>query len=469
MTKRYSSLALAALLVGCTVGPDYHRPESRVSSQWLEPAAEGQVDAEWWRSFDDPQLSALVERALGSSPDLREAEARLTEARANRDAARGGRLPQATVAGSATRNVLSENGQLLVANIPGFDRSFPLYDIGFDASWELDFWGKQRRSVEAADSRVDAAMWGRRDARVMLIAELARAYVDLRGAQADLAIAEDGLAAQTELASLLHLRFRAGEANRIEADRQESQRAGAQAARDVLAAQVAAATYRIAVLVGERPEDIVADLRQPGAIPEPPATIVSGVRSELLERRPDVRRAERELAAATASIGVAKADLFPRFSLTGTIGQQARDPGDITSGGSTRLTIGPTFSWPIFSAGRIRAQVRAADARAEAAAARYEKAVVGALADSESAANRFGNASSAAQAARVALERETNAYDLVKLRVSRGEDDRLALMQARLKHAEALRQERDAAAARASAAIALYKSLGGGWSGEPES
>jgi len=463
-------LALAPLLLGvsgCTVGPDYERPETTIAENWLEPAVPGPVDADWWSSFGDAQLASLIERAIASSPDLREAEARLAEARANRDAARGGRLPQVEAAGSATENVLSENGQLPVGAIPGFDRQFSLFDLGFDASWELDFWGRNRRQIEAAEARADAALWGRRDALVSLVAELARNYVELRGAQAELAAAEEQVAARAELARLTGLLFDAGETSRIEAEQAESQRAAVAAVRDGLAAQAAAAAYRIAVLVGDPPEDVVPALRESSPIPEPPSTIVSGVRSELLERRPDIRRAERELAAATADIGVATADLFPRFSLLGSVGLQAREPGDLLSESSGRVMVGPSFSWPIFSGGRIRARIRGADARAEGAAARYDRAVIGALAESESAANRFANATSAAAEASAALERETQAYRLTEMRVEQGEDDRLALMRARLRMAEAQSRERNAAEARTTAAVALYKALGGGWDAAP--
>lgn len=459
---------LLLVLAGCTVGPDYERPETAVAESWLEPAVPGQVDAEWWRSFGDPQLAALVERAIASSPDLREAEARLAEARANRDAARGGRSPQVEATGSATENVLSKNGQLPIANTPGFDREFSLFDLGFDASWELDFWGRNRRQTEAAEARADAALWGRRDALVALVAELARNYVELRRAQADLAIAEERVAAQAELARLTRLRFNAGEASRIEAEQVEGQRAVAAAARDGLAGEAAAAAYRIAVLVGAPPEEVVPGLREIAPIPEPPATIVSGVRSELLERRPDIRRAERVLAAASADVGVATADLFPRFSLLGGVGIQARDPGDLLSEGSGRLAFGPSFSWPVFSGGRIRAQIRASDARAETAAARYERAVIRALSESESAANRFANASSAAVEASAALERESSSYRLIEMRADHGEDDRLTLIRALLRMLEAQSRERNAAEARATAAIGLYKALGGGWAATPE-
>ena len=213
MTRSLSAL-LPLLLAGCTVGPDYERPETALAENWLEPAVPGRIDAVWWRSFGDPQLTALVERTITSSPELREAEARLAEARANRDAVRGGRSPQVEAAGSTTENVLSENGQLPVASIPGFDREFSLFDLGFDARWELDFWGRNRRQIEAAEARVDAALWGQRDVLVSIIAELARNYVELRRAQADLAIAEARVAAHTELARLTKLRFNAGAASR---------------------------------------------------------------------------------------------------------------------------------------------------------------------------------------------------------------------------------------------------------------
>lgn len=463
-----TTLPAIALFSACTVGPNYRAPPIAVSNQWIEPATGGEVDLRWWASFGDPTLTSLVERALRSSHDLKEASARLAEARANRDAVAGGRLPQVEAKGAATRNLVSENGQLPVADIPGFKRSYSLYDLGFDASWELDLWGRNRREVEAADARGEAAELSRRDVMVTLIAEVARNYVDYRQAQASEALAAQELAANTQLADLTALRFRAGEASKIDADQLASGRSTSQSALDQARIAASAAAYRIATLVGLPAEEVVPTLRaSEGPIPTPPETIVSGVRSDLLLRRSDVRRAERELAAASADIGVATADLFPRFSLIGSLGQQARSPGDLLSSASTRLSIGPSFSWPIFSAGRIRAQIRAADARADAAAARYEKAVIGALSDSESAANRVANAVSAALAAQRALEEERRAFRLSSLRMSRGEDDRLDLERSRLRLVQADRRQKDALAAYANAAVALYKSLGGGWGPMP--
>ncbi|MFT3967254.1 MAG: TolC family protein, partial [Sphingobium sp.] len=221
---RLSFIAPVLLLAACTVGPDYRRPAiPAASGAWTEPAdAAGAVDPLWWRQFGDPALTALIERALAKAPDMAEAEARLREARANRDAAAGGALPGLTAKGSYTGNRLSENGQFPIDAIPGFARAFPLFDLGFDASWELDLWGRNRRKVEGAAARADAAEAGRRDAMVALSAEIARNYVDLRAAQAD-ARALAGIAeADAELARLTRLRFDAGEASRLDLDGADS-------------------------------------------------------------------------------------------------------------------------------------------------------------------------------------------------------------------------------------------------------
>jgi multidrug efflux system outer membrane protein len=455
---------LLILLPGCSVGPDYERPASpATAATWLEGGAPGAVDQLWWHQFNDAQLTALIERALRSSPDLAEAEARLREARANRDAAAGGALPGVNATGSVTENELSRNGQIPVGSIPGFTRQFSLFDLGFDASWEIDLWGRQRRKIEAASARRAAAEASLDDVRVMLAAEIARNYLDLRAAQSQAAALEAAAGADAELARLTRLRFDAGEASRLDLDNAESTaRTSASAVPEARSAATAAA-YRIAVLVGAPPDAVVPELRTPAALPQSPDSILVGVRSDLLERRPDVRRAEREYAAATAEIGVAKADLFPRFSLFGTIGQQARNAGDLTSAASTRFQLGPSFSWPIFAAGTIRAQVRAADARADAAAARYEKAVLGALSDSEVAINRYLNARAGLAEAEGALAAQNASLRLSRQRAERGEDDRLALMRATRAQIGTERAAIAARQAEAQAAVALFKALGGGW------
>jgi NodT family efflux transporter outer membrane factor (OMF) lipoprotein len=464
MKRLFPLLLAASALAGCTVGPNYAKPNVAVGAEWSEPANVGAVDLAWWDRFNDPQLTALIQRAVAGSPDLAQARARLAEARANRDATAGGRLPSVTAKGSATENVLSENGQLPVSKIPGFSREFPLFDLGFDASWEVDLWGRQTRRMQGAEARVEAAEYARRDVMLSLIAEVARSYLDLRGAQADQASAEGLAAADAELARLTGMRFNAGEASRLELDRAESAAKTSAASVPDAKARVAGIAYRIATLLGEPPEQVVPGLLAAAPMPASPDEILVGLRSDLLERRPDIRRAERELAGASADIGVATADLFPRFSLFGSIGQQAQHVGDLFSTGSTRLQMGPSFSWPIFSRGTIRAQIRAADARADAAAAKYEGAVIGALSDSEAAINRFLNARATLAEAEAARDREAAAYGLAEKRQASGEDDRLTLARAHQALLAAERRRDSAASAKAQAAVALFKALGGGWS-----
>lgn len=452
-------------LAGCTVGPDYAPPESTAGAKWVEPAVTtSPVDLAWWNSFNDPLLSELVERAIANAPDVRIANARLAEARANRDAVYGGRFPQVNASGAVTENVLSENGQLPVANIPGFDRSFSLFDIGFDASWEIDLWGRQQREREGAQARAEAALEARRETQLRLAAEVARSYMDLRAAQQEAGLRQGMANNASTQAELLAQLFEAGDVSKIEAESARSAAANLAGQVPPARTRAAAARYRIAALLGVAPEDSPRELLGPAPLPSPPMMVGAGLRSELLERRPDVRRAERELAAATAGIGIAKADLFPRFSLLGSFGIQARDSGDLTSSDSLRANIGPHFSWPIFSAGRIRAQVRAADARAEGAAAAWEGAVAGALADSETAINRHANALIAYSYAVDALDSQHRIHSLAWKRYEAGEDSRTQWLAAELELAQAELAMLQTQSAALDAAIALNKALGGGWS-----
>lgn len=454
-------LALAA----CTVGPDYTRPESTaIVPDWLEPASSAALDAQWWEQFGDPTLTRLIEQALAESPDLAQATARIAEARAMRESAQGGRGPQVSASGSATYNRVSENGQFPINSIPGFDPSFPLIDAGFDASWEIDLWGRTTREIERASASQGAAEWARRDAVVSLTGEIARTYVDFRLAQERLKIATGELDASESIAGLSTLRAHSGEGSQIEADQAEADREARKAALAQARADVAGPAYRLAALVGSPPEKLVPELlANEGAVPVAPASVASGIRSDLLERRPDIRIAERELAAAIAGVGVATAELYPRISLIGSLGAQAQEPGDLPSGDSLRYSIGPSFHWPIFSMGRVRAQIRAADARADGKAAAYESVIVKALSETEAAANRFAASLEAGPSVRASLKREDNAWRLATLLFERGETSRINLEQARLRLLRAQRAESEARASRSAAAIALYKALGGGW------
>ena len=462
--KLLGSALIALLLSGCVVGPNYEAPQPHIASGWSGEAQAGPVTmGAWWKDLNDPLLDALVDDMLTRNPDLREAQARLAEARANNDAVRGGRLPQVSVGSSANQVVLSENGQLPLGQIPGVSRDFGLFDLGFDASWEIDLWGRQARQQEAAQARTQAAALSVEGTRLQLIAELARAYVNLRLAQSDEASARESLAQRQQLAELIGLLARAGEVGQIEANRAQGEAQAGQLALAGAQASARAAALHVVRLVGAQPVDLLARLEVAGAIPSPPAAIGAGLPSELLRRRPDILGAERALAASSADIGVARADQFPRLSLGLAFGQQARAVTNLFDSESSRLQAGPSLLWPIFNGGRARAMVRAADARAQGAAARYDAAVIGALADSETAINRFDRSLAGLSAAKAAAQREDAVYRLALQRQSAGEDDRLAHARAALARLGSTQQLARAQASAVEALIALHKALGGGW------
>ncbi|WP_313801591.1 efflux transporter outer membrane subunit [Sphingobium sp.] len=456
-------LPLALGLPGCTVGPDYRPPAASAGETWIAPVSTAEVDAAWWTRFGDPLLTELVASAITGNKDLEEATARLREARANRDAVLGGRAPQIAASAAATRNRLSENGLLPVGRVPGLGPDVDIYDAGFDASWEIDLWGHMRRATEGAQARAQSAEEARRAVVIQVIAEVVRTYIDLRAAQNLRANAIADTNAQQEIARVVADRLRVGLASRLDLVRAQAQARTTAATIPGYEGDAAAAAFRLALLLGKRPEELYDRLRQPGSLPQANFEVSAGLRSDLLRRRPDIRQAERDLAASTADIGVATAELFPRISLLGGIGLQAREPGDLFSTGSLRFQFGPALRWPIFSGGRIRAQIRAADARSDAAMARYERAVLGALSDSETAINRY------ASAGRTRAEREgarataDEAVSLATRKYRAGEDDLTALLQAQISFSAADRLNIQAVVAELQQVTTLYKALGGGW------
>lgn len=258
-------------------------------------------------------------------------------------------------------------------------------------------------------------------------------------------------------------RYRAGEASRLDAERADAQALTTRSGLPGPASDAKAATYRLALLIGRAPDALSSLAEQPAPLPAAPGVVGVGLRSDLLRRRPDIRKAERDLAAATADVGVATADLFPRITLIWSVGQQARGPGDLASGLSTRFKVGPSLSWPILSFGRIRAQIRAADARADQAGAAYEKAVLSARADSETAINRYGAAASERVDRDVARARSSAALDLARQRYQSGEDNLLTLLSAQADFSATDQADLVARVSELTALVSLYKALGGGW------
>lgn len=458
-----ATISLAFSLGGCAVGPDYRAPVKVVAEAWLTPVSTDEVDANWWTRFEDPLLTELVGAAIAANKDLDEASARLRELRANRDAIRGRSAPQIGASAAATQNRLSENGPLPVGKVPSLAPDLSIYDMGFDASWEIDLGGGTRRAIESADARAQAAQEARRGLVLQVIAEVVRAYVELRAAQSLRANAIADTKAQDEIARVVADRLRVGLAARFDLARAQAQARSTAATIPGFEGDAAAAALRLALLLGEPPEALYDRLQQPGPLPDVAVKVSAGLRSDLLRRRPDIRQAERELAASTADIGVATAELFPRISLLGGIGQQARETGDLFSAESLRFQFGPALRWPIFSAGRIRAQIRAANARADAATARYERAVLGALADSETAINRYAAAGRARTERDAARAAAADAVALARRRYLAGEDDLTVVLQAQASFSAADRLSIQAQAAELQQLTALFKALGGGW------
>jgi NodT family efflux transporter outer membrane factor (OMF) lipoprotein len=465
------SLTLAA---GYAVGPDYEAPQPAVPPGFsaLEAAAEGERSrakaeaadlSEWWRAFGDPVLVSLVERAVASNLDLKVAAARVREARGVQGIAYGGLLPQVGVRGSYTRQRWSENGPF-----PTNGEAFNQYQAGFDASWEIDVFGGRRRELEAADADLDAAVEALRDVRVSVLAELARAYVDLRGAQARLEIAMQNLEAQRKTAQITRARLDAGQTTELDVARAEAQVQATASVLPALETAARASAHALALILAKPPGELLAELARAGSLPTAPAEIPVGLPTDLLRRRPDLRRTERELAAATARIGVATSDLYPKFFLAASFGTDSAEASDLFTAASRTFAFGPAIRWPLFQGGRIRANIEVQNARQEQAALRFEQALLGALRDVEDAlvAHSREQRRRASLAQAVALQRRS--VELADQRYLQGLVDFLAVVDAQralFLAQDALVQSEQAIAANT---IALYKALGGGWRPEDE-
>lgn len=472
-------LVLAGALASCTVGPDYHEPATDAPATWTEPAsAPGPLDTHWWKAFGDPELDRLVTLAAASNTDLRIAEAHLREARAQRGVASGVLFPEIDASGSFSNSRLSENGFLKGiatggapgsggtpgAIVPG--QQINLWQVGLDMSWEIDLFGGQRRAVEAADADIGAAEYELRDALVAVIAEVADEYVQVRTAQERLDIAEETARSERATADVVEEQLRSGVASELDRARASSQAENAAARVPQMEANVRAGVRRLEVLVGAKPGTLDAELKKPAPVPTPPDALAVGIPSEMLRRRPDVRAAERRLAAATARIGVATADLFPRFSLTGSFGLQSQDLGDLPEGDSRFWYIGPSVRWPLLDFGRIRSNIAVQNARTQAAEATYEGVILRSLSEVETALVRLSRerrrlehldaaATDARRAASVANELYRNGL-LEYL-------DLLDAQRTAYEAEDALAQSR---AAIAGDTVRLYRALGGGWEGE---
>ena len=465
------TLLAALTLGGCTVGPDYEPPRVDMPAGWVsptsaEPAAATQPSvavevappqiARWWAHFNDPVLESLVLRALENNLDLRIATIRVREARAARRVARAGLYPLVDVNGSYRR---SRSG--VGDNATERDS----YQAGFDASWEIDIFGGVRRGVEAADAEVRAVIEDRRDVQVTLASEVALAYLDVRAIQRQLAISRSNLELQRRSYDLTRRRFEAGFETGLDAANAESIVANTESLIPLQQASLRQTLYALGVLLGREPGALVEELSAEAPIPVAPAEVPVGLPSDLLRRRPDIRRAEAQLHAATARIGVAASELYPRFALTGSLGLSGEDVSALSSRGNSFWSIGPSASWPLFDAGRIRANVAIRTAAQEQALLSYRATILNALNEVENSLAVYVAEQQHRRALLTVVEAERRAVELSTALYRQGETDFLNVLVAQrslYSSEDALVQSDRNVAANL---VRLYKALGGGWEG----
>nr|WP_255656574.1 efflux transporter outer membrane subunit [Lysobacter lactosilyticus] len=462
-----------ALLAACTVGPDYVRPTPQEPAAFARaptaaelaslPEAAPAGDA-FWERFGDAQLTALVEEALNANHDLRIALSRYDRANALLRGARFDQIPTITAQANASEANLSAD------QAPGLSSDardgIKSYDAGVVAAWELDLWGRVRRNVESNRANVEANAHELAALQVAIVGDVARSYFELRGLQERLRVARNNAENQRETLRLVKVRYDAGRGTEFDTSRANAQLEATLANVPALEAQVAFAQHRIAVLTGQTPDALIAELDPPVPLPALPERIDAGTPGDLLRRRPDVAAAEQRLHSATARIGVVTADLFPRFTLGGLLGTQAGDAGALFEGGSATGLVALGIDWSFLDAGRVRARIAAADADAEGELARYRQIVLLALEDTENALIRQARARTEDQHREQAAIDSTNAARIARVRYEAGAVDLFEVLDAERQQLEA--QDAFAAARTRSAVsvVALYRALAGGWPGK---
>jgi multidrug efflux system outer membrane protein len=454
-----------SMLTGCAaVGPNYEKPQTEVPDQWSEKVPEGPITeanpetlTRWWTLFNDPLLETLIERAVDGNKDLRIAKARIREARARRGVVGADLLPTVGTSGAYARNRTSEH----VGSAPPWEEDF--FQAGFDAEWEIDVFGGVRRSVEAADADIAASVEGMRSVLVTLVAEVARNYLELRGNQLRAQIAKENIKSQQQTLEMTQARFKVGLSSQLDIEQARAQLTATEAQVPGLESLVRQAIHRIGVLVGRPPGALVDELQPMGPIDTALPQVPLGLPSDLLRRRPDIRQAERELAAATARVGVATADLFPRFFLTGALGIQSTELSNFISAGSQFWSIGPTVTWPLFAGGRIRANIEVQNARQEQALISYEQVILTSMEEVENALVAYSKEQSTLRAISDSVAANQRAVDISQALYKKGLTDFLNV----LVNQRFLYQAQDALAVSkqrvSTNLVALFKALGGGW------
>jgi multidrug efflux system outer membrane protein len=505
MTRKYRSstmnklrlittVLLTSMLAACAVGPDYERPVmptpipdnfARAESGAASGAAQGSgsaaasgaasgtntnarpdgagaatasaADAEFWRSFNDPKLTALVEQALAANNDLRIALSRYDSSNALLRQAKFDRYPTVTASAQAGHQRVAQDQDY------GFPRSNDIYGVSANASWELDLFGRVRRSVEAQRAETAARSGDLQAIQISIVAQVADAYVNLRGTQERLRVARSNADNQRETLRIVNVRLSAGRGADFDTARARAQFESTAARVPVLEAQIAVDEHRLAVLTGRAPGELIADLDIPGPLPALPARIDPDTPAELLRRRPDVAAAEQRLHAATARVGVVTADLFPRLSLQGMLGTFAFSSGGLfNSGGETNL-LALGVDWSFLDIGRVRARIAAGNADASGLLAQYQQTVLLALEDTENALVRYSHTRTEDEHLERAAADSARASQLASVQFQTGTIGLYELLDAQRVQLQAQDAFADGRTRSAVTAIALYKALAGGW------
>jgi len=462
MIKSPLALLSTLCLAGCAVGPDYKAPQNSFLAQWFAPQSE-HISAEpitlaWWSVFEDPLLESYIEKAAQNNKDIEVALANLRRARALHRIENAAFLPQI---GSAAQGVRSRSSDNLSSSGKGTTTN--LYDAGFDASWAFDIFGGTRRASEAAQARTDSALADYQAVMLSTLSEVARNYYEARGLQKRIAITRNNADLQQQTFSVVEARLDAGEASEFDVSRARGEYQLTRARLPNLQADLNASIYTLSVLLGLPPEALLGEMQENAALPTPPDLVPVGLRADILRRRPDVRMAERTLAAETADIGVATADLFPKLFLTGDIGTQARVFGDVFSAAGGIWSLGALVQWSVFEGGAMRARIDAAEEESKAAFASYEQTVLAALSDAETALTRYGQELETRKRLDEGVASRRESVKLAKELFDAGETDYLAVLDA---ERELTASEDDLVISETNTItklIVLYAALGGGW------
>lgn len=474
MKNNYILILASLLLSSCKVGPNYTPPNTPICDNWVAPeqSTNDTPDVQWWQKLEDPQLIRLITNAVTFNNDLKVAEANVVRARALIQVTAADLFPKIGADLNALRVHLSRNGfvdlisasdAVTPAPVPTVPQNINLYSALLDASWEIDIFGKTRRAIENSRAMYQAQIEQRNDVLISIVAEVARDYVQLRSAQKNWELVNNNIELLSKNVTLMRNRFKSGLSNSLDLQRLEAELAVALGTRPPIVAQIYQNIYAISVLTGVPPETLICELISPKPLPEPPCELELGVRSDILRRRPDIRRAERELAAATANVGVAVANFYPSFTLRGFFGLQSIELRKLFQPDSKTWLYSGTFNIPIFQGGLLMGNLKASEAATVAAAFTYQQAVLTALEEAEGALVAYTQD-------QLAVQQQEEAVARVR-EVSRLSNNRL--QSGLINLTDWLDSERQLISSEQSLLtsqtqvlldmIRLYKALGGGW------